>query len=115
MGRWLLLVGSGEIPAAGIGMAYWPMICCGLFLSSLTRVLLRGCIDDLGLLLVLPGLVMRIGVPDRVELRDGLLTTCEAASCLDHSSNAASEDPYCGKAARCGGHVMVADIILGER
>lgn len=76
-------------------MAYWPMTCCGLFLSSLTRVLLRGCsIDDLGLLLALPGLVIRMGLPERVELRVGLLTACEAASCLDHSSNAASEDWY---------------------
>ena len=76
-------------------MAYWPMTCCGLFLSSLMRVLLRGCnVDDLGLLLALPGFVIRMGLPDRVELRDGLLTTCEAASCLDHSSNAASEVAY---------------------
>lgn len=86
------MIGSGEMPVAGMGMAYWPMVCCCLFLSSLTRVVLR--IDDLGLLLVLPGLVMRMALPDSVELRHGLLKTCEAASCLDHSSNVASGEAY---------------------
>lgn len=73
------------------------MICCCLFwgtLPSLKRVLLLACsIDDLGLLFVLPGLTIRMALVGRApfELREGLLTDCEAASCLDHSSYGASE------------------------
>ena len=88
------MVGSGESPAAGTGSVIWSMMCCCFRarLPSLTNVLLLACgIDDLGLLLVLPGLTIRMALEYPFELRDGLLATCEAASCIDQSSNAASE------------------------
>lgn len=92
-------MGSGVMSAPGMGRKTWSMICCFL-LSSFTSVfLLDGGIADLGLLLVLFGLVTRIVLLVRCPFdpRDNLLASCEAGSCLDQSSKPASDLAYCGK------------------